>query len=75
MTNDNRIKFLIENNWDWNSAIHKGSHAVLTDGEFVGIDEAMDLQGRYDPESVRDMELVENLSARYAGMYDEHMES
>jgi len=75
MSNDTTINFLVENGWEFNKNTGKAWHWKYSGEKEMSIDESMKVQEHFDPESVREHKMVNNLNSKYAHMYNEYLDS
>jgi len=75
MTRDNRIAFLREYEWEIDNNTGEASHWKHSPDNWVTIEKALELQDNYDPESVREFRLLNNLNSKQAHMYNEYLDS
>lgn len=75
MSTDSTINFLLENGWEIDRNNGTAWHWKHTEYEPVPLDAAMNLQEEFDPESIREFKMLNNLNSKYAHMYNEYLDS
>jgi hypothetical protein len=82
MTHNETVNYLVLQGWEYDANASDGFafrpswyDEDLDTQEWYTISEALELERKYNSESFREFELVNNLNSRYASMFSEYMES
>jgi hypothetical protein len=82
MTHNETVNYLVLQGWEYDANAGDGFafrpswyDEDAGDQEWYTISEALELERKYNSESFREFELVNNLNSRYASMFSEYMES
>jgi hypothetical protein len=82
MTHNETVNYLVLQGWEYDANAGDGFafrpswyDIELDDQEWYTIDQALEIERKYNPEAYREFELVTNLDSRYANMFSQYMES